>query len=399
MSFCKFVFVSRTTPPSLISFQLNLCDNDIRYALQRCCVPQVSDMAWKQAQFGLSKGGLGLRCLVRHSSAAFVSSYLRVFKEASAKDVYLTESLQSLLDVLDSSSSLEDFSRPLLDKPPSQRQLSLKIDARDYASFASQLSFVDQLRVTACAAPRASAWLQAIPSCGPVIDMSLRHELMSVALQHRLGLTLSQPGEKCPLCDFVLDPHGHHHITCARGGFLTTRHNRIRDTLFRVLSLAGMSPSLEKGADALDLTRPADILVPNWSMGKAGAFDITVVSPLTSENLSSSGAGDHNAVEKAATLKHKQNDAKCEESGWVCVPLAVNSYGQWCDEAHEAFSTICDSLASRMSVSFQVAQSYLYNSLGIVLARQNAVAIRSRLVRCEAGAREMRQQSVSGHPF
>jgi hypothetical protein len=253
--------------------------------------------------------------------------------------------------------------------------------------------------VTACAAPRASAWLQAIPSCGPVIDMSLRHELMSVALQPRLGLTLSQPGEKCPLCDFVLDPHGHHHITCARGGFLTTRHNRIRDTLFRVLSLAGMSPSLEKGADALDLTRPADILVPNWSMGKAGAFDITVVSPLTSENLSSSGAGDHNAVEKAATLKHKQNDAKCEESGWVCVPLAVNSYGQWCDEAHEAFSTICDSLASRMSVSFQVAQSYLYNSLGIVLARQNAVAIRSRLVRCEAGAREMRQQSVSSHPF
>ena len=28
-------------------------------------------------------------------------------------------------------------------------------------------------------------------------------------------------------------------------------------------------------------TRPADVLVPNWVLGKPAAFDITVTSPLT----------------------------------------------------------------------------------------------------------------------
>ena len=62
----------------------------------------------------------------------------------------------------------------------------------------------------------------------------------------------------------------------------------------------------------------ADILVDSWSIGKAAAFDLTVVSPLTVHNLSLAGEGD--VVSDAESLKHRENDAKCHELGWTCIP-------------------------------------------------------------------------------
>ena len=35
------------------------------------------------------------------------------------------------------------------------------------------------------------------------------------------------------------------------------------------------------------------------------------------------------AARAAEVRKHYVNDAKCTELGWICVPLAVESYGAW----------------------------------------------------------------------
>ena len=34
------------------------------------------------------------------------------------------------------------------------------------------------------------------------------------------------------------------------------------------------------------MTRPADVLIPNWSLGKPVALDLTVTSPLNAEIIS-----------------------------------------------------------------------------------------------------------------
>ena len=97
----------------------------------------------------------------------------------------------------------------------------------------------------------------------------------------------------------------------------------------------------------------------------------------------------------AEALKHLENDPKCAALGWLCVPLAVDSYGCWGDEAHQSFISLADRLANRSSVSFSVALSSIYNLLGVILARQNATAILAR--RCDplpVGSREVR---LMGH--
>ncbi len=169
---------------------------------------------------------------------------------------------------------------------------------------------------------------------------------------------------------------------------MTTRHNRLRDCLFRFLQLAKLSPSLEKGASFGDASRPADILVPHWSLGKSAALDLTVVSPLTSRNLSE--AGDHDAVSLAAEEKHKSNDPKCAVLGWHCVPIVVDSYGRWGDEAQKCISWVADKLTFPMRVSHSQAMSSIYNALGVILARHNAIAILARnSLRDNVGKREL----------
>ena len=38
--------------------------------------------------------------------------------------------------------------------------------------------------------------------------------------------------------------------------------------------------------------------------------------------------------------KHNSNDRKCEELGWVCIPLVVETYGCWGAAAVAAFSKL-----------------------------------------------------------
>ena len=46
---------------------------------------------------------------------------------------------------------------------------------------------------------------------------------------------------------------------------------------------------------------------------------------------------------------HKYNDRKCEELGWVCIPLVVESYGCWGAAAVAAFSKLTGCLSTRLN--------------------------------------------------
>ena len=104
----------------------------------------------------------------------------------------------------------------------------------------------------------------------------------------------------------------------------------------------------------------------------------------------------YDVLSLAASRKHEENDDKCDDLGWLCVPLAVDSYGQWCDEAHEAFAEIAGRLSTRTRVTFSSALSSIFNTLGVVLARHNAIAILARRAKPFAiGAREVLSTSIA----
>lgn len=386
-SFGKFVYVARTTPPVLIQEALTACDDDVRESLASFAALQLSDTAWSQAQLPLSRGGLGLRSVSEHCAAAYISSHIRALPDVITVDLTAALGLfafqaRRALDVGDVDA--------LMATPPTQRSLSRQLDKlRSDSLFDDSPTLVDRVRLLACMASRSSAWLAAMPCKGP-LDLTLTPDQMQAALQHRLGLSLADSGELCSLCGKELDVAGHHHLTCSHGNFVNSRHNQLRDKLFALCAAAGMSPSKEEGGYDRDRTRPADVLVPSWRLGKSAAFDLTVVSPLTQKHLSRAGDHDNEPVECAASVKHEENDPKCAALGWLCVPLAVDSYGQWCVEAHEAFAEIASRLSTRTRVTFSRSLSSIFNTLGVVLARHNAIAVLARRAHpFSIGAREV----------
>ena len=122
----------------------------------------------------------------------------------------------------------------------------------------------------------------------------------------------------------------------------------------------------------------ADILVTTWGIKGSAAFDVTVISPLNSSIVSEAGVTSGVAARAAETRKHEENDAKCTELGWMCVPLAVECYSAWEVVACNAFSF----LARREAIITNSPKSEvlcdLFGRLSFILIQSNARAILAR---------------------
>ena len=84
-------------------------------------------------------------------------------------------------------------------------------------------------------------------------------------------------------------------------------------------------------------SRPADVLIAGWDRGKPAAFDVTVASPLCPAILMDSSRMFGAASAAAEARKMLTNGPKCQELGWTCIPLAVETFCNWGKEAHLTF--------------------------------------------------------------
>ena len=122
---------------------------------------------------------------------------------------------------------------------------------------------------------------------------------------------------------------------------MVLRHNQLRDVFVDICHKANLGVRIEAGSALtpdLSRSRPADALVNNWIGGSSAAFDVTVTPPLTPVSLQKSSVTAGTAALLAEQRKHQANDPKCDTLGWKCIPLAVESYGNWGFEARQAFS-------------------------------------------------------------
>ena len=245
--------------------------------------------------------------------------------------------------------------------PIPQKVLSGMIQAQQFHILLESSSPANRARLLSVAAPHASSWLSVVPSTG-------------------LGLHLES--KMCPFCpDTALDPLGHHAVTCRHGGDVVIRHNRLRDEVFDLCRRAHLSVSVERGHGLtrdLAHTRPADILIAGWDRGKPAALDLTITSPLCSAILSESCHQAGAAALAAEARKLHSNGPKCQELGWSCIPLAVETYGNWGKEAHDTFSRLASYLAIHQSSPKPAVVAEIYGRLNIALVHSIARAILAR---------------------
>ena len=212
-SFCKLIHLARATPPSLVSDPLQLFDNDVRQCFKDCFVFDTSDSTWQQVQLSLRYGGLGLRSLSHHSSAALIASVCSS-GFGDRDNPYLVQAINLFnIQVLPSDAiSVES----VLSSPIKKRTLSQKLNNRLFQTFLVSSSVANKARILSESAPHCASWLSVVPSSA--LGLLLEPNEFLVALKWWLGHDLSR-GSLCPLCpDTALDPLGHHAVTCRRGG-------------------------------------------------------------------------------------------------------------------------------------------------------------------------------------
>ena len=225
-----------------------------------------------------------MHSLSRHSPAAYIAS-LSSSGAGPLSQEHLIHAVELFNSLVPSSEAISIEN--VLTSPIHQKVHSNKIDSHLFNVLLEQSSPADRACLLSVSSPHAASWVSVIPAEG--LGLHLQPSEFQVAIKWWLGLDTSG-GSICPLCPGkVLDPLGHHALTCKRGGDVVTRNNKLHDTLAETCCRAHLSVKVEAGSSLThdhSHTRPADILVPNWSLGKLAAFDLSVTSPFGTSGLS-----------------------------------------------------------------------------------------------------------------
>ena len=242
----------------------------------------------------------------------------------------------------------------LLHSSYSQKDLSARLENHHFDQLLLQSSPANCACLLSVSSCHAASWLSVIHSVG--LNLHFEPDEFQIALKWWLGMDTSL-GSCCPYCPYhQLDPLGHHAVTCKGGGDVVLCHNSLRDAFSQFCHQACLGGQLEVGcglgADKSH-SRPADILVKNWIIGKAAAFDLTVTSPLNRTTLTEAGVARGSAAMAVEVRKHMHgvNDCKCAELEWVSIPLAVESYSCWGAEAQSTIPRLASHLASGYPVA------------------------------------------------
>ena len=222
------------------------------------------------------------------------------------------------LVLAEDSIKVEDF----LSSAVSQGKLSEKLDNQLLSSLVEASTVANKARLLSVSSPHAASWLSMLP-CERQ-GLHLEPSQFQVAVKWWLGLDTSGDAQ-CVLCpEKSLDPLGHHATTCKHGGDVVYRHNRLRDMVAESCRRADLSIHLEVGHNLTpdhSNTRPADILIPHWCMGKPAALDLSVTSPLNPLTLLEAGV-----TAGAAAKATEERKLKANTLIWVgCVSQLLRS--------------------------------------------------------------------------
>jgi hypothetical protein len=216
-------------------------------------------------------GGLGVRRIVDHAKGAFTASW----HEAQG---ITHETWEKPLD--------NDCSEVYT----SQQKASSTTDAAIMNNLKQSTSSPrDSQRLNRLDSPHANAWISARPSNMDGSDCILPPKIFRTAVARLLGQPVSSNSVPCPLCKQIMDLYGDHSLCCKKSGDRITRHNRLRNLVFKFADTGLLAPEMEKlgilGVTDKTRRRPGDVSIQNWSLRRGLAIDVAVICPLAASHL------------------------------------------------------------------------------------------------------------------
>ena len=298
-------------------------------------------------------GGCDLSCLSRECSAFYVAQELASHKRGTRpclEDGNWVPRLSSAIaqytrvaghpphTVL--KKELSDLQAHGLSRATRQLRTGIHAPLAERLSRSSPASCPPAIDVLAAVArPTAKQFFLALGWLYPVDGNFLPNPAFTTALRRHLGLPVHAAGMHCAYttltghtsCGTLLDRHGHHAASCARGPVMA-RHNGLRNELMSLLRQAGWHVAIEQqvlisaaaaGTEAIYIRADLTAIAPG---GQRVAIDVRVVDRPPSDE---STVADHLSRAEAEKLNayKVQRGARLLPGGELMIPFILHSSG------------------------------------------------------------------------
>ena len=305
-------------------------DEKVSQTVFQCLGLKPTDEAYAQASVSTTIGGLGVRRILDHANGAFTASWHEAQVITCEKWI----------------------------KPPdkdcsgvynSQHAASATTDAAIMAKLKATANPRDAQRLNRLDSPHANAWLSARPSCMDGTD---------TVLPTRIYRTL--PVSSANPCSLLLPRALFASKTwiiwrsSLKSGDRITRHNNVRNLVFKLADTGLLAPELEKlgilGPTDKSRRRPGDVSIKHWSLHRGLAIDVAVICPLAASHLHSSEP----CESYAKTQKTDRYAPAFEKSDYDFAPVVFETSGAVNKEGESVLKQIIRFASKREGITHTV---------------------------------------------
>ena len=228
----------------------------------------------------------------------------------------------------------------------------------------------------------ASIWLTTLPIAeeGYALNKQTFWDLIRV----RYGLSLSRQPTKC-VCGNTFDLQ--HALSCKRGGFVTLRHNEVRNITANLLKdvckdvmiepmlapLTGEAlkePTAVKGNEArLDIRARGF-----WQAGQMALFDVRVFNPMAKRFANQSLAKAYESNEKEKKRSYNERVLEIEHGSFT--PLIFSAMGGMGRECGKFYTRLAEAVADKRRANYADTITWVRRKISFSLCRSIVICLR-----------------------
>ena len=229
----------------------------------------------------------------------------------------------------------------------------------------------------------ASNWLTAMPI--KEHGFYLNKQEFWDSIRTRYGISLTRLPSKCVACGVPFNVE--HAFSCKNGGFVTIRHNEIRDFTAEVLREVCHNVEIEplltpltgerfqyRTANTDDQARLDVSARGVWTRGSKAFFDVRVFNPLAPSYRNQTLVAAHRSNENEKKRKYRERIQNVEHGSFT--PLVFTSFGGMSIECLKFFNHISDRICEKRNITGSLARSWIRTKLCFSLLRTANLCIR-----------------------
>jgi len=366
----RLLFLLRSAPVFASVAQAELSDF-IRDLLSTILNIQIENDAWHQASLPVRWGGLGIRDVCSLAPSAFLGSSISTtpLVQAILPPILFSHLDPRHVEAISAWQRSGGTSQPQGEDSGRQRSWDDEVCRAKYEHLLLRADQLTRARLLAVASPDSGVWLHTLPCRN--LGLCLSDRELRIAAGLRIGAPLVRP-HAC-VCRKPVDCYGLHGLSCSRSAGRMRRHAQANDVIIRALRAADVQAELEPlNLFRDDGKRPDGVSLDPWYGGKLLAWDFTCHDTLAPSHVSQSASAAGSAASNAEQNKRAKY-SEMENSGFLFVPLAIETLGTWGPSAVD----FCRDLGSRLASHSGDPRSLLFlkQRLGLAVQRGNAASV------------------------